>query len=190
MKIGSGKMNSFKRCGTALGLALVLGIQQCVFAEVQSSNVIIEKGTVIIGKLVTPVNSKYNKVGDNIIFKTALYFDIDGITVIPKGTNGNAIVTEAQKAGYFGTGGQIAFAPRDIILKNGVHVPLAFETQKKSSAENDANMVAGVVGIGVFACFLHGANQKFPSGTKFQIIVADDVDLLVTKEKLKETYSY
>ncbi len=188
--IGSVKMRSFELFGTALFLVLVLNVGQYVFAAAPESNVIIAKGTIIVGKLVTPINSKYSKVGDNIIFKTVSNFNIAGITVISKGTNGNAVVTEAQKAGYFGTGGQLAFAPRDIILKNGVHVPLTFETKKTSSAENDANMAAGVVGIGLFSCFLHGANQKFPAGFKFQIMVAENVDLLVTKEKLKENYSY
>lgn len=189
MRNGSGNMKAFKRGIISLTLALTLIMGQCVFAA-GFGNVIIEKNTVIIGKLVTPINSKYSKVGDNIVFKTDCNFVIDGITVIPKGTIGNAVVTQAQKSGYFGTGGQIAFVPKDIILKNGVHLPLTFETKKVSSAENDSNMVIGVIGLGVFACFLHGANQKFPAGTKFQMIVAEDVDLLVTKDKLQETYSY
>ena len=184
-------MKIFKPCGTAVALALLLSLGgRIAFAAVPEGNVIMNKGTIIIGKLVTPINSKYSKVGDNIIFKTVSNFDIDGITVISKGTSGSAVVTEAQKAGYFGTGGQLAFAPKDIVLKNGVRVPLTFETKKTSSAENDANMAAGVVGIGVFACFLHGANQKFSAGFNFQIMVSEDVDLLVTREKLKATYLY
>ena len=184
-------MKIFKPCGTAVALALVLSMGgRSAFAAGLEGNVVIKKGTIIMGKLVTPINSKYSKVGDNIIFKTVSNFDIDGITVISKGTSGSAVVTEAQKAGYFGTGGQLAFAPRDIIIRNGVRVPLTFETKKTSSAENDANMAAGVVGIGVFACFLHGANQKLAVGSKFKIMVSEDVDLLVTTEKLKATYSY
>ena len=183
-------MALLKSLSVFLSLALVLsGTQKC-FADSANQNAFIKKGTMLVGKLVTPISSKQSKAGDNIIFKTAENFTLAGVNIIPKGTNGSAMITEAEKAGYFGQGGKIAFQPMDLVLKNGVHVPLGFETTKNSSADNDASMIAGVLAIGVFASFLHGSNQKFPAGTKFSMLVTEDVDLLVPEAKLAEVYSY
>lgn len=153
-------------------------------SQVEASNVIIPKGTEILGELVTPVNSKNSKVGDPIIFKIAKNFILEDAIILPKGTNGRAKVTLAEKATYFGQGGQVGFTPESIKAANGVYIPLTFETARHGSAVNDANMVAATVGVGVFAAFFHGKNQTIPAGSKFKFFVAEDTDLKLTSEEL------
>lgn len=153
-----------------------------------TDSVIIKKGTLMVGKLVTPVSSKYAKVGDSIVFKIAENFVIDHAIIITKGTTGRAKVTQAQKAGYFGAGGTIGIKPEAIYTANGVEIPLTFETAKISSVDNDANMAAAIIGVGVFAAFFHGANQKIPVGSKFKIAVAEDVDLNIKRADLAKSF--
>ena len=149
-----------------------------------SENVIIPAGTELVGELVTPLNSKASKVGDPIVFKLAQNLVIHNAIIVQKGVSGRAVVTHAEKATYFGQGGQIGFAPEAIQTANGVSIPLTFETRRRGSAVNDANMVVATIGVGVFAAFFHGKNQTFPAGTKFKFYVAEDVDLGIAEADL------
>lgn len=173
------QMNNLKF--TSLIILLLLLINNLTLA---SENVTIPAGTELVGELVTPLNSKASKVGDPIVFKLAKNLVIDNAIIVQKGTSGRAVVTHAEKATYFGQGGQIGFEPEAIETANGVSIPLTFETRCRGSAVNDANMVVATIGVGVFAAFFHGKNQTFPAGTKFKFFVADDVDLGINKDEL------
>lgn len=168
-------------------LTIILSISSLAYAN-ESDEVIIPKDTVLTGKLITPVSSKYNKEGDVILFTLNESYWYKDIEIIPEGTTGKAVVVKSQKAGYFDVGGSIFFEPKSIILKNGAEIPLTFITGKNSSWENDANMAVGVIGIGVFSGFLHGSNQKFPAGTKFKIFVAESINL-GTEEAVRKEFN-
>lgn len=158
------------------------------FNTVSASNVIVPASTELIGELVTPLNSKVAQKGDPVIFKLAQNLIIHNAVILEKGTTGKAIVTRAHKATYFGQGGGIAFKPESIKTVNNVEIPLTFETVRRGSAVNDANMVVATIGVGVFAAFFHGKNQIFPAGTKFRFFVEKDTDLGVAKEDLNKYF--
>lgn len=149
-----------------------------------ASSVIIPKGTELVGELVTPINSKSSKKGDPIVFKLAQNFIYKNAIILEKGTSGQAVVTHAEKATYFGQGGQVGFSPKSITTSNGIEIPLTFETQIRGDAQNDANMVIATIGVGIFASFFHGKNQSFPVGTKFKIFVEKDTDLHLNENEL------
>ena len=172
---------------SSLILVIIFSISSLAYAK-ENADVIIPKDTALIGKLITPVSSKYNKEGDVILFTLDESYWYKDIEIIPEGTTGKAVVTKSQKAGYFGVGGTIYFEPKAIILKNGVEIPLTFVTGKSSSWENDANMAVGVIGIGIFSGFLHGSNQKFPAGTKFNIFVKESINL-GTEETVRQEFN-
>ncbi len=169
----------------SLLISLILVFNNAVLA---AENVIIPAGTELVGELVTPLNSKTSKIGDPIVFKLAQNLVIDNAVVVQKGTSGRAIVTHAEKATYFGQGGQIAFEPEAIQTANGVSIPLSFETRRRGSAVNDANMVVATIGVGIFVSFFHGKNQTFPAGTQFKFFVAEDVDLEVSEADLSKYF--
>lgn len=138
--------------------------------------VIIPKDTLLIGKLITPAHSQHSRIGSTLYFSIDEGFDYDKLSIIPAGTMGIAKVLDKRKAGYFGVGGKIVFEPQSLILANGVRVPLYFPSRKNSSKENDSNnAILGVATMGIGSCFLHGSNQKFPTGTRFNILVKEDV---------------
>lgn len=163
-------------CSRLLKIILVvilLFYSNAIFAE----DVIISKNTKLEGKLITPVHSKYNKEGDVILFSISESYIYNGIEIIPEGTTGKAVVTESQKAGYFGVGGRIFFEPQSLILANGIEVPLTFKIGKDSDLCDAVNQVVATAAIGIFAGFFQGRNQKLPAGSKFYLYVKDDVNL-------------
>jgi hypothetical protein len=146
-------------------------------------NVYIPKGTLIKTEIITPINSGKNKVNDIVMFKTTEAIVINGVEVIPKGTVGEAIVTKVSPAGSWGKGGKIEIAAKSLKTLNGIEIPLTLDAQKSGGG---ANMVLGVLALGIFSGFLSGSNQDIPTGTKFQVAVESDTDLQVTNENLAE----
>lgn len=171
-----------------VGFCCIILVQSTVFAAESLNNIVIRKGSIINGVLITPVSSKVNKVGDSVIFKTEKNITADGVIIIPKGTVGRAVVTRADKAGYFGTSGTIAFIPKYVYAVNGIEIPLTFEQVKSQNDEQSANTAVQVIGFGFFAGFFHGQNQKMPIGTKFSMWVAKDTDLEMNASEIENKY--
>lgn len=163
----------FNRFMTSIILAILFFYSNIIFA----ADVIISKNTKLEGKLITPVHSKYNKEGDVILFSISESYIYNGIEIIPEGTTGKAVVTDSQKAGYFGVGGRIFFEPQSLILANGVEVPLMFKTGKDNDWRDTENQIVATAAVGIFAGFFQGKNQKLPAGAKFCLYVKDDVNL-------------
>ncbi len=154
-------------------LIIMFSCSNVVFAE----DIVISKNTRLEGKLITPVHSKYNKKGDVILFSISDSYTRNGIDIIPEGTTGKAVVTDSQKAGYFGVGGRIFFEPQSLVLMNGMEVPLMFKTGKNSDWRDTANQVVATAAVGIFAGFFQGKNQNYPAGSKFYLYVKEDVNL-------------
>ena len=152
-------------------------------SNVLANHIYIPENTVIECELITPASSKKNKVNDILVFKTTENLVINNVIVVPRGTTGQAIVTKASRAGMFGHGGSIEFAPRVIKTINNIEVPLTFQVGNKG---DDANMALGIIGLGVFSVLLGGKNITIPSGTKFNVAVQCNVDLNCTKDTLSE----
>jgi hypothetical protein len=169
----------------------ILLVLLCVVINVSAlaaENIILKKGTIIKGVLVTPVSSKVSKVGDPVAFKTAQNLLVDKVIVIPKGTMGYGVVTKAEKATYFGVGGTIGFLPKYTFAINGVQIPLGVEKVKLTSEEQNINTVVAVIGVGIFTSFFHGQNQKMPVGTTFMMGIAQDTDLGMPISAIESQY--
>lgn len=151
---------------------------------IQRNHVYIPEYTVLQCELITPASSKTNKVNDILTFKTSENLAINGVIVVPRGTIGQAIVTKASRAGMFGQGGKIEFAPRSIKTLNGIDVPLTLDLGGKG---DNANMTLGILGLGVFSVFLGGKNVNIPTGTKFNTAIQCDIDLNCTNDELEKT---
>ena len=156
-----------------------------------AEHVIIPQGTELVGELVTPIHSKESKKGDPIVFKVAQNLVLKDAVILEKGTNGIAKITRAEKATYFGQGGQVEFEPESINTVNGVPVPLTFKDyskQRRGTSVNDANAAVAYIGLGVFGAFFHGKNQSVPAGTKFKFFVKQDTDLGVDEKDLAQYF--
>ena len=153
-----------------------------------AANIFVPAGTELRGELVTPLSSLDSIKGDPVIFKLAQNLIINNAIILEKGTTGQAIVTRARKATYFGQGGGIGFEPVYIKTINNVMIPLSFETRIRGSVQNDVNMAVATIGVGVFAALFHGKNHSFPAGTQFKMFVKEDTDLCVDEKELEKHF--
>ncbi len=143
-------------------------------------------GTVIPCELITSLNSGRNYQGERVMFKTTGAVAVNGITVIPTGSAGEAIVSDVSKAGAFGKGGRITITTRFVKTINGMDVPVAFNLEKSGGGEGGWVVPAFLV-VSIFAGFIRGKNQDLPAGTRFSVSVESDFDLGVEPDKLAET---
>ncbi len=149
-----------------------------------ASNVIIPAGLELTGELVTPISSRDAVKGYPVVFKLAQNLVINNAIILEKGTTGQAVVTLARKATYFGQGGGIGFQPIYITTANDVAIPLTFETLKRGSFHNDGTMLVAALGLGTGVLFFHGKNHVIPAGTRFKFYVAKETDLGIDENNL------
>lgn len=155
-------------------------------STIPKDNVYIPSGTTLDVMLKSQIGSKINKVGDIVDFETAENIIINDVIVIPKGSVGKAVVTEARKAGGLGRKGKFTLEPVSIKTKNGVDVPLTTELKGTGRSDGGAAVVFAAVSI-VGGLFMKGTNITYPAGTHFTVAVKNDTDLCVTNENLAKT---
>lgn len=166
------------------GVAQALGIT--VNTARSTKNAYIPAGTTIPCELITPLNSGRNYQGERVIFKTTGAVQVNGVTVIPTGAAGEAIVSQVKKAGGFGRGGKVTVTTRYVKAVNGTEVPVAFQLEKSGGGQGGWVIPAFIV-VTVLAGFFQGQNQDLPAGTRFSVAVESDYDLGAEPDMLAET---
>lgn len=144
----------------------------------------IPAGTMIACELVTGLNSGRNSTGDSVMFKTTEAVVINGVTVIPVGAAGQAVVSNIRKAGSFGRGGRVTISTRSVKAINGADIPVRFDLSK--SGGNEGWVIPAFLFVSILAGFAKGKNQDLPAGTRFNVAVESDYDLGVEVERLSE----
>jgi hypothetical protein len=167
------------------GLALAGGVS--VGDGALSGNAYVPKGTLIETELITAANSRECDVNDVVYFKTMQTVMIDGVTVIPSGTIGQAVVTAVRPAGFFGQGGGIEIRAKYVQALNGAIIPLTLDIKQEGRSNVLYVPFAAMVlrhyegftfkGSVAGAGLIPGAEADVPSGTKFQVAVQTDADL-------------
>lgn len=151
------------------------------------NNAYIPAGTSIPCELITPLNSGRNYQGERVMFKTTGAVQVNGVTIIPTGAAGEAIVAEVKKAGGFGRGGKVLITTRYVKAMNGSEVPVSFQLEKTGGGQGGWVIPAFLV-VSVLAGFIQGQNQDLPAGTRFSVAVESDYDLGVEADRLAEVF--
>lgn len=187
--------------------SLIISPSSLAFAEVDSENVqsrianILEEqnvkesrkaghlyipaGTTFEVELLNELSSKKNKKGETVDLGMVDSLFVNNVAIIPQGTIGRAVITEARKAGGFGRRGVLTINPLWIKTINGVQVPLSNELTKAGNSDGGAVVVAAAVSL-VGGIFMKGTNAVYPAGTKFTVKVDRDVELGATAEELAD----
>lgn len=152
-------------------------------STIPEGNIYIPANTTLDVILKVQISSKKNKVGDSIDFETAENLIINGVVVIPKGSIGKAVITEARKAGGLGRKGKLAMEAVSVKTQNGVEVPLSCSVKNAGKTDGGAVAVFAVVSI-VGGIFMKGTNVTYPAGSHFTVTVKRDTDLGATNENL------
>jgi hypothetical protein len=119
---------------------------------------------------VDPLSSKKQATGDMVALRTAEDVVVDGVVVIPKGTDATGQISNAQATGGLGVNGKLAIAP--LYLRVGAAVVrLTGATQKKGTT--GADTVAGLY----FVPIVSGKSANIPAGTALAAEVLKPVTL-------------
>ena len=145
-------------------LFIVASLLWClVFAQPAFSgenNILIERGTEVMVRIVERLKSNTAKVGQTIHFVVEREIkNADGRVLIRDGASAYGRVTQAAKAGFFGAKGKLAVTIDYVEAYDGTNVYLS------GSQNNEGNQAA----IGIF----RGTNAVIEAGTIFSAYVAN-----------------
>lgn len=154
-------------------------------APVKRGNAYIPKGTTLQIELTEELSSKKAKVGDAVPLRLVQNLIINGVVVIPAGSEVTGVVTKARKAGGLGRGGKLEFQIVSVDTINGVKVPLQYTKGEHGAGDGGAVAVVAFVTI-VGGVFMKGKNVIYNAGLKFDAKDTADIDLNVSLGGLKD----
>lgn len=152
--------------------------------EVAISNVTLSKDSLLKIKLVTPLSTSTNRQGDLVQFQAADDLYIDGHLVIPKGSQGEGVVTKVKGAKNFGRDAELQISFNTIEAIDGTLINTLLgdkaKEQNKSLATAAGASLAGMVILGpvgiVGGAFVHGKEVKLPAGAELYIQIKDETN--------------
>lgn len=155
-------------------------------AKLQTGAATVNKDTLIKIKMITPLDSKKNRVGDPVEFEVAEDIYAAGLLVLPKGSVGKGKLSKAEAAQNFGRDAKLEVNFESITAMDLTEVPthLGEEAKKETlslATAAGASMVGlillGPIGL-VGGVFVHGKNITVAPGTLLYIQTQNDADLV------------
>lgn len=152
-------------------------------AQEQSKGFVLEDGTPIKLVLSENLSSASAHTGDLVAFETVEDVKVQGVVVIPRGSNAWATITDAQHKRRLGRAGHLDLNIDKVRLADGEKVLLRAIAGGSGGGHQGAMigaMVAtSIVSFGGSALFLlmHGKDMKIPEGTQITAFIQGDVTL-------------
>lgn len=145
----------------------------------------VAEDTILRVRLTEEISSKTMHKGDRVPLVLQDNLIINGVVVIPEGTEVTGIVTKAKKNGMFGRSGKLEFSINSVRTINGIDIPLQYLIKKEAGSDGGAVAVATAVSL-IGGLFMKGKNVSFPEGSVFEARVTKDTDLNVALDHLAE----
>ena len=155
---------------------LLLCVPFTMFAQSNTTGVVLKEGTIIKAALLNDINGKNVHVGEAINFELSEDILIDSNVVVQKGSKVTGTITEAAKSKALGKKGKLAFSIDYLYLADGKIVKLRNQVEKNLNGSGGA-VAAGAVLVTPFALLIHGKNAKYLKGDQFTAYVDKDVVL-------------
>ncbi len=152
-------------------------------AQEQSKGFVLEDGTPIKLVLSENLSSASAHTGDLVAFETVEDVKVQGVVVIPRGSNAWATITDAQHKRRLGRAGHLDLNIDKVRLADGEKVLLRAIAGGSGGGHQGAMigaMVAtSIITFGGAALFLlmHGKDMKIPEGTQVTAFIQGDVSL-------------
>lgn len=152
-------------------------------AQEPSKGFVLEDGTPIKLVLSENLSSASAHTGDLVAFETVEDVKVQGVVVIPRGSNAWATITDAQAKRRLGRAGHLDLNIDKVRLADGEKVLLRAVAGGSGGGHQGAMigaMVAtSIVTLGGSALFLlmHGKDKKIPEGTQVTAFIQGDVTL-------------
>lgn len=143
----------------------------------------IHDGTPVKLRLRENVTSATAKTGQEIPFETVEEVQVDGVTVLPKGSLAMGVVTEAESKRSMGRAGKLNMAISYARLKDSEKVALRAVSEQKGGSHTGA-MTGAMVATSLivwpaapFFLFMKGKDISIPQGTEITAFVDGDMHL-------------
>ncbi|HEY5331170.1 MAG TPA: PEGA domain-containing protein [Acidobacteriaceae bacterium] len=142
-------------------------------------------GTTVKLRLAENLSSESAKTGEQVPFEVTEDVVVDGVTVIPKGAQALATVTEAQPKRRMGRGGKLDVNVDSVRLADGEKAQLRAVKDGKGGGHIGAMTGAMVATSIVFFpaaplfLFMHGKSVEIPKGTEVTAFVQGDMHLVM-----------
>jgi len=144
-------------------------------------------GTAIKLRLAENLSSETSKTGDQVPFEVTEEVVVDGVTVIPKGAQALATVTNAEPKKRMGRGGKLDVNVDSVRLADGEKAQLRAVKDSNGGGHVGAMTGAMVATAIVFFpaaplfLFMHGKSVDIPKGTEVTAFVQGDMKLEMAK---------
>ena len=155
-------------------------------AQVPLPNTLLD-GTAVKLRLAENLTSATSKTGDSVPFEVTEDVLVDGVLVLPKGSQALATVTEANPKKSMGRGGKLNVNVDSARLADGEKVQLRASQDNKVGGHVGAMTGAMVATSIVFFpaaplfLFVHGKDITIPKGTEITAFVEGDMKLDMAK---------
>ena len=147
----------------------------------------IHDGTPVKLRLRENVSSATARTGQEVPCETVDEGQVDGMTVLPKGSTAIAVVTEAESKRSMGRAGKLNMAISYARLKDGDKVALRAVSEQKGGSHTGA-MAGAMVATSLivwpaapFFLFMKGKDITIPQGTEITAFVDGDMHLEMSK---------
>ncbi len=135
---------------------------------------ILRQGTQVALTVVSPVNTKEDRVGKRVELQVADDIMVNNKMVLAKGTPAFGELTLSKKSGSFGKSGKMA--GRVLYIKNGnENIPVTGNFDDRGKSGTGATVGVAVV-AGVFLAFVKGKNAVLEAGTEMTATVERDTN--------------
>ena len=150
--------------------------------------------TLVKIKLITPLNSDKNKVGDEVLYQAAEDVIYNGKLIIAAGAPGKGVVTKVKDAKNFGRNGEIDVDFQQIQAFDGTQVRTFLGDKAKMEIKNLAiaagASVAGMALLGpigiVGGFFVNGKDVDLPTGTESYVQTKEATNIYAIETTLKD----
>lgn len=147
-----------------------------LFSQTDSTNVILQEGTIIKAALTKNISGKEASVGQTVDFELSENVILNDKVVINKGAKITGSVTEAQRSKALGKKGKLAFSIDYLYLTNGKVIKLRSQVEKNLKGSGAA-VAAGAILLSPVALLFNGKNAKYEKGEVFTAYVDKETKL-------------
>jgi hypothetical protein len=152
--------------------------------QVTTSNVTLNKDSLLKIKLVTPLSTSTNRQGDSFLFQAADDVYVDGHLVIPKGSQGHGVVNKVKGAKNFGRNAELEVSFNTVEAIDGTVINTVLgdkaKEENKSLVTAAGASLAGMVILGpigiVGGAFVHGKEITIPAGVEMYVQLKDETN--------------
>ncbi len=144
-----------------------------------AQEVTVKAGTIVPLQVANYVKAADVKEGQKVLFKVSRDINVGGVTAIPYGTTVQGSVYEAKKSSWFGTKGRLGIKINEIVMPNGIVIPLNngdIYVTGKNRTTLSVLLCCLVVWPAAFIC---GSKAELPNGYEIQANVAANTTFIV-----------